>query len=78
MEKLTNKAGKQKSTNGRAPGDPESPMQKSKPKYSRFSQEQKAVLTAEVEQNGAYVDNDRRLELARQLGVEENTIKVWI
>jgi len=75
---LTRHAGKQKSTNTRGPASPESPAQKSKPKYSRLSEEKRAILIGEVEKNGPYVDNDRRLELALQLGVEESTIKVCI
>jgi len=42
----------------------------------RFSAEQRAVLEAQVANHGPYPDSDRRAALARDLGVEEKTIRV--
>ncbi|KAL5319076.1 hypothetical protein ACEPPN_014146 [Leptodophora sp. 'Broadleaf-Isolate-01'] len=43
----------------------------------RFNAEQRAILEAQAAQYGPYPDSDRRFELARELSVEEKTIRNW-
>ncbi|KAH7346153.1 hypothetical protein BKA65DRAFT_272310 [Rhexocercosporidium sp. MPI-PUGE-AT-0058] len=43
----------------------------------RFNAEQRAILEAQAAQYGPYPDSDRRYELARELGVDEKTIRNW-
>jgi hypothetical protein len=42
----------------------------------RFTSEQRAVLEAEALRTGGTVDSSRRVELAKDLGVEEKTVRV--
>jgi hypothetical protein len=51
-------------------------LQNPKSGHTRLNPEQKAVLDAEVENNGPYPDVERRLNLARQLGLKEKSVKV--
>ncbi|KAH7410543.1 hypothetical protein BKA64DRAFT_741219 [Cadophora sp. MPI-SDFR-AT-0126] len=55
------------------PRSPKLPMRRG----FRFSAEQRAVLEAQVANHGPYPDTDRRIELARDFGVEEKTIRNW-
>jgi hypothetical protein len=54
------------------PRSPKLPMRRG----FRFTAEQRAVLEAQVANHGPYPDSDRKIELARDLGVEEKTIRV--
>lgn len=44
----------------------------------RFTSEQRAVLEAEALRTGGIVDSTKRVELAKDLGVEEKTVRVRI
>jgi hypothetical protein len=50
--------------------------QKPKTTAFRFSPDQRAFLEEEAARNGANPGQDRRVELANQLGVEEKTVRV--
>jgi hypothetical protein len=54
----------------------EASSQKLKGRQFRFTSDQRAVLEQEVARNGPNPDQGRRKELARDLDVEENTVKV--
>lgn len=51
---------------------------KALPRGFRFTAPQKAYLQNEVTQNGSSPDAERREKMAKELGVEEKTIKVRI
>lgn len=57
---------------------PSASLEKPKGKVFRFKAHQKAYLEDEVTQNGSSPDAERREKLAKELGVEEKTIRVRI
>jgi hypothetical protein len=55
---------------------PEEPSPKPKSRQFRFTSDQRAVLEEEATINGAHPDAGRRKAIARDLGVEERTVRV--